>query len=124
MGLVLIAWHLISTPFFPATLTHTFLYYRKQIWTQARRSIEEQPDIHARLMSRYRQVPEWWYAMIFRTCSTGFLGRAFSEKGGSVYVRFRSHRHRGLAHRYAGVGFRLGPGMLPLPRLVIDTQLS
>ncbi|KAI0081298.1 OPT oligopeptide transporter [Panus rudis PR-1116 ss-1] len=48
-----------------ATLTHTFLYFRKQIWIQARRSMSEQPDIHARLMSRYRQVPEWWYMIIF-----------------------------------------------------------
>jgi hypothetical protein len=48
-----------------ATLTHTFLYYRKQIWTQARRSLSEQPDIHARLMSVYKEVPDWWYIMIF-----------------------------------------------------------
>ena len=48
-----------------ATITHTFLYFRKQIWNQARRSISEQPDIHARLMSKYKQVPEWWYAIIF-----------------------------------------------------------
>ncbi|KAF8528192.1 OPT oligopeptide transporter [Hysterangium stoloniferum] len=48
-----------------ATLVHAFLYFRKQIWVQARRSLSEQPDIHARLMSRYRQVPEWWYAIIF-----------------------------------------------------------
>ncbi|KAI0044883.1 oligopeptide transporter [Auriscalpium vulgare] len=44
-----------------ATLMHTVLYFRKQIWTQARRSLNEQPDVHARLMSRYPQVPEWWY---------------------------------------------------------------
>uniref|UniRef100_A0A8H8CGD0 Uncharacterized protein n=1 Tax=Psilocybe cubensis TaxID=181762 RepID=A0A8H8CGD0_PSICU len=48
-----------------ATLTHAFLFYGKQIWTQARRSLHEQPDIHARLMSRYEQVPEWYYAVIF-----------------------------------------------------------
>lgn len=47
-----------------ATLMHTFLYFRKQIWTQSRKSMNEQPDIHARLMSVYRQVPEWWYASI------------------------------------------------------------
>ena len=52
----------------PATLTHIFLYYRKQIWTQARRSLSEQPDIHARLMSVYPQVPDWWYALVFREC--------------------------------------------------------
>jgi len=50
-----------------ATLTHTFLYYRKQIWIQARRSLSEQPDIHARLMSVYKEVPNWWYLMTFLT---------------------------------------------------------
>jgi hypothetical protein len=50
-----------------ATLTHAFLYFRNQIWKQARRAMHEQPDIHARLMARYRQVPEWWYSCVFRT---------------------------------------------------------
>ncbi|KAJ7660928.1 small oligopeptide transporter [Mycena polygramma] len=48
-----------------ATLMHAFLYFRKQIWVQARRALHEQPDIHARLMSRYPQVPEWWYLILF-----------------------------------------------------------
>jgi OPT family oligopeptide transporter len=48
-----------------ATLMHAFLYYRKQIWTQARRSLSEQPDIHARLMSRYPEVSELWYIGVF-----------------------------------------------------------
>ena len=34
---------------------HCFLYFRKQIWVQAHRSMHEQPDIHARLMARYPQ---------------------------------------------------------------------
>ncbi|KAH7910423.1 OPT oligopeptide transporter protein-domain-containing protein [Hygrophoropsis aurantiaca] len=50
-----------------ATLMHAFLFFRKQIWVQSRRSMHEQPDIHARLMSRYPQVPEWWYMIIFIT---------------------------------------------------------
>jgi hypothetical protein len=25
--------------------------------------LSEQPDIHARLMSRYKQVPEWWVSI-------------------------------------------------------------
>jgi OPT oligopeptide transporter protein len=40
-----------------ATLTHTFLYFRKQIWIQSRRAMSEQPDIHARLMSCTRSCP-------------------------------------------------------------------
>lgn len=49
-----------------AIVVHIFLYYRKQIWIQARRSLSEQPDIHARLMAVYKEVPEWWYGIIFR----------------------------------------------------------
>ena len=51
-----------------ATLSHTYLYYRKQIWNQARRPLSEQPDIHARLMSVYKEVPDWWYLSIFGSC--------------------------------------------------------
>ncbi|KAG5725413.1 Sexual differentiation process protein isp4 [Termitomyces sp. T112] len=53
-----------------ATLVHTLLYFRKQIMTQSRRALSEQPDIHARLMSRYPQVPEWWYLIIFLSMFT------------------------------------------------------
>ncbi|KAJ7292102.1 OPT oligopeptide transporter [Mycena rebaudengoi] len=48
-----------------ATITHAFLFFRKQIWTQSRRAMHEQPDIHARLMAVYPQVPQWWYLIIF-----------------------------------------------------------
>ncbi|KAF9051443.1 OPT oligopeptide transporter [Panaeolus papilionaceus] len=51
-----------------ATLTHALLYFRKQIWAQASRSLHDhEMDVHARLMARYRRVPEWWYAVIFAT---------------------------------------------------------
>ena len=48
-----------------AILTHTFLYSRKQIWSQFRTALNEQTDVHARLMNNYKKVPEWWYAIIF-----------------------------------------------------------
>ena len=51
-----------------AVLTHAFLYYGKKIWIQARWSLSEQPDIHARLMSVYKEVPDWWYLIIFCLC--------------------------------------------------------
>ena len=51
-----------------ATIMHTILYFRKQIWIQSRRSLSEQQDIHARLMSRYPQVSDWWYTAIFGGC--------------------------------------------------------
>jgi hypothetical protein len=51
-----------------ATLTHAFLYYRKYIWSHARRPLSERPDIHARLLSVYKEVPDWWYLTIFSLC--------------------------------------------------------
>ncbi|KAG2356062.1 OPT oligopeptide transporter protein-domain-containing protein [Suillus spraguei] len=48
-----------------ATIVHCYIHFRKQIWYQARRSLGEQADIHARLMNRYPQVPEWWYLSLF-----------------------------------------------------------
>lgn len=79
-----------------ATVVHALLYFRKQIWTQARRSLSEQPDIHARLMSRYREVPEWWYAIVFVTmfvfgkCNPGQLMYAVAEHGLQVLSPLRS----------------------------------
>ncbi|KAG8904834.1 hypothetical protein FRB99_001090 [Tulasnella sp. 403] len=48
-----------------SVLVHSLLYFRKQIWTQARKSLAEQPDVHARLMAKYKGVPDWWYGMVF-----------------------------------------------------------
>ncbi|EJD46182.1 oligopeptide transporter [Auricularia subglabra TFB-10046 SS5] len=47
-----------------STIVHTMLYYRRQIWSHAGRSLNERPDIHARLMSRYDQVPGFWYSLV------------------------------------------------------------
>ena len=48
-----------------ATLSHALFYFRKQIWVQSKRSLSEMPDIHARLMAKYQEVPDWWYGAIF-----------------------------------------------------------
>ena len=48
-----------------AVSTHTFLYYRKHVLVYARRSLSEQSDEIARLMSIYKEVPNWWYLTIF-----------------------------------------------------------
>jgi hypothetical protein len=77
------AYQAYSPLFFPASIAityglsfasiaslvvHTFLYNSKMIWTHSRRSLSEQPDIHARLMSVYKEVPDWWYISIFCAC--------------------------------------------------------
>ncbi|KAJ3500601.1 hypothetical protein NLJ89_g9722 [Agrocybe chaxingu] len=48
-----------------STVTHAIIHFYRPIRLQFGRSMREQPDIHARLMSRYPQVPEWYYACLF-----------------------------------------------------------
>jgi len=48
-----------------STISHAIVYFWKPIRIQMRRSLREQPDVHARLMSHYPQVPEWYYACLF-----------------------------------------------------------
>lgn len=38
-----------------ATIVHTILYVRKSIMVRIKGGVGERPDIHARLMSKYRQ---------------------------------------------------------------------
>lgn len=45
-----------------AVLIHTGLFHGKELWTRFRHLGCEDEDIHARLMSRFRNVPWWWYA--------------------------------------------------------------
>ena len=52
-----------------ALVVHTFLYNGKRIWIQSRYSLRDQPDIHARLMSVYKEVPNSWYLLMFCACS-------------------------------------------------------
>ncbi|KAF8258410.1 OPT oligopeptide transporter protein-domain-containing protein [Lactarius quietus] len=56
-----------------STITHTLVYHRKRIWNRAQR----QPDIHTRLMSVYKEVPDWWYLTIF--CTMFGIGAANIE---------------------------------------------
>jgi len=51
-----------------ATITHTFLHYRRLVWNEARLPVSKRSDIHARLMSVYKEVPDWWYLSIFGSC--------------------------------------------------------
>jgi hypothetical protein len=69
-----------------ATHTHVFLYYRKQAWVYARRSLSQQSDLHARLMSMYQEIPDWWYLTIF-----GLLTQYQHDTPGSTDIIFSLH---------------------------------
>ncbi|XP_012828598.1 PREDICTED: oligopeptide transporter 7-like [Erythranthe guttata] len=45
-----------------ATIMHVLLFHGREIWEQSKSSFSEKKmDIHTKLMSKYRQVPEWWF---------------------------------------------------------------
>ncbi|KAI8098534.1 OPT family small oligopeptide transporter [Halteromyces radiatus] len=53
-----------------AIVTHTILYNGKDIWNRFKSARQDSDDIHARLMDNYKEVPDWWYAVLF-VCSLG-----------------------------------------------------
>ncbi|KAI7279166.1 hypothetical protein KC352_g7208, partial [Hortaea werneckii] len=55
-----------------ASIVHTIVYHRSELWTRLRLARQQKPnDVHMRLMSKYREAPDWWYAALF------VLGTAF-----------------------------------------------
>lgn len=49
-----------------ATITHAICFHGKQIWGAFRSfSNPEEEDVHARLMRNYKDVPQWWYMIVF-----------------------------------------------------------
>ncbi|KAH9898874.1 small oligopeptide transporter [Xylariomycetidae sp. FL2044] len=57
-----------------ALIVYTWLYHRKTIWAQWRNSTTEKPDIHMKLMKKYKEAPSWWYTSLFAVFLTlGFL---------------------------------------------------
>ncbi|KAJ7653287.1 OPT oligopeptide transporter protein-domain-containing protein [Mycena polygramma] len=48
-----------------ATIVHALLHFWAPIKLHFKRSLREQPDVHAKLMMAYPQVPDWYYGCIF-----------------------------------------------------------
>ncbi|KAJ7083662.1 OPT oligopeptide transporter protein-domain-containing protein [Mycena belliarum] len=48
-----------------ATIVHALIHFRAPIKLHFKRSLREQPDVHAKLMQVYPEVPDWYYACIF-----------------------------------------------------------
>ncbi|KAH8200631.1 hypothetical protein TruAng_005168 [Truncatella angustata] len=48
-----------------STVVHVGLFYGKDIWARFRNVRFEDADVHLKLMRRYKECPEWWFAIIF-----------------------------------------------------------
>lgn len=45
-------------------IVHTYLYHGSEIWAKLKNSRAGGEDIHRRLMHAYKEVPDWWYALL------------------------------------------------------------
>ena len=74
---------------FPAILVHTFLWYRHDIVRQFRRSLKDETDVHAYLMRKYPEVPQWWFIALGLICITlGIVGIEVLKTGLPVWMFF------------------------------------
>ncbi|KAL6908847.1 small oligopeptide transporter [Trichoderma evansii] len=46
-------------------VVYTYLHHGKYIWKQYMNSTTEKPDIHMKLMRKYKEAPTWWYLTLF-----------------------------------------------------------
>ena len=58
-----------------ALITHTALFHGQEIWARTRLSFGEEPDVHTKMMRKYKDVPDWWYGVAF----LGVLGIALAS---------------------------------------------
>lgn len=48
-----------------SVVVHVVLYHGKEIWSQFRLARQQEDDVHMRLMKKYRDAEDWWYAVLF-----------------------------------------------------------
>ncbi|KAI0480871.1 small oligopeptide transporter [Xylariaceae sp. FL0804] len=48
-----------------ALIVYTYIHHSATIWAQYKNSTNEKPDIHMKLMRKYKEAPSWWYTSLF-----------------------------------------------------------
>lgn len=57
-----------------SVIVHTSLYHGKEVWHRFRAAQNQEPDVHMKLMRKYREVPDWWYGALFLVALAFGLG--------------------------------------------------
>ncbi|XP_077248499.1 oligopeptide transporter 7-like [Tasmannia lanceolata] len=66
-----------------ATVVHVLLFHGSDIWKLSKSAFKERKmDVHTRLMSKYKQVPEWWFIciLIVNIAATVFICEYFNDQ--------------------------------------------
>jgi hypothetical protein len=47
-----------------AAIVHTVIFHGKEIWYRFRAGRNQEPDIHMKMMAKYKECPDWWYGVL------------------------------------------------------------
>jgi hypothetical protein len=47
-----------------ASIVHIALFHGKEVWSRLKNAKYDKPDIHMKLMAKYRECPDWWYGAL------------------------------------------------------------
>jgi hypothetical protein len=48
-----------------SVIIHSILFNGKEIWYRMKAARNQEPDIHMKLMAKYKEAPDWWYGALF-----------------------------------------------------------
>jgi hypothetical protein len=47
-----------------ASIVHIAIFHGGEVWYRLKAARKQEPDIHMRLMSKYKEAPDWWYGVL------------------------------------------------------------
>lgn len=60
-----------------AVIVHIALFHGKEIVYRYKTARNQEPDVHLKMMLKYKECPEWWYGLLFLICLA--MGLATAE---------------------------------------------
>ncbi|CDO68155.1 hypothetical protein BN946_scf184938.g7 [Trametes cinnabarina] len=77
------------TMYIGAAVTHFFIWHARDVWNIVRRlRTEECDDVHYQKMKVYKEVPLWWFGVIFLITFALGLGLCYAAKSGLPWWGF------------------------------------
>lgn len=48
-----------------AAIVHTIIFNGKEVWYRFKAARNQEHDIHMKMMTKYKEAPDWWHAVLF-----------------------------------------------------------
>ena len=57
-----------------AVIVHTAIFHGSDLWLRVKNMRTDEDDVHLRMMRKYKDVPQWWYSIMFISMMAISLG--------------------------------------------------